>query len=130
MAGRSDTSKRIFERDNWFEECFHFSLTTMTTIGYGDFAPLNPELRRVVGGQQLMVLLFACGILGAKFRSGGGAAATDADTATVIGDDIFQGLLTLAGTGVFVTVGLPFRARVIIIAIIAAVSLAIKNAVS
>lgn len=40
-----------------FSDCIYFSLTTQTTIGYGDIVPLNPITRSIVMSQMAILLL-------------------------------------------------------------------------
>ena len=40
-----------------FSECLHFSIITLSTVGYGDLVPLSPLVRLIVG------LQIICGVL-------------------------------------------------------------------
>ncbi len=50
-------------KENSFLDCFYFSTTTMSTVGYGDMVPIKKMSRIIVTTQQLMIILFAMTIL-------------------------------------------------------------------
>lgn len=50
-----------------FLDCFYFSFTTMSTVGYGDISPNSSTSKIIVMLQQLMVMIGIASLLVNKF---------------------------------------------------------------
>ena len=75
IAARSRALKEVIECDTWsVYNSFHFSLTTITTIGYGTVAPVTPLGRGVCIGFSCVGIpfnSFLVGSIGSVFREEG-----------------------------------------------------------
>ncbi|MEE8360773.1 MAG: potassium channel family protein [Gemmatimonadales bacterium] len=86
LAPGSFTNLQGLSQAQLFAELNYFSLVTLTTLGYGDIAPVAPMARTMAAGEAIVGQFFVAAVVGLLISRGGAqlptAAGTGRDTAS------------------------------------------------